>query len=133
MTSPFPVWPSNWCWPNCSPTKVRKLCSHCKKDIEVPGETQLKEGFAEEHIGTFKIYEPVGCDFCNSGYKGRVGIYEVVKNTPQLQRLIMAEGNSLEIDARMRKDGFNDLRTSGLLKVMQDITSLEEINRVTKD
>lgn len=112
---------------------ARKLCSHCKKPIEIPRETLLKEGFPEERIGSFTIYEPVGCDQCNSGYKGRVGIYEVVKNTPDLQRLIMAEGNSLEIDIQMRKDGFNDLRTSGLLKAMQGITSLEEINRVTKD
>ncbi|MGF6328686.1 type IV pilus assembly protein PilB [Pseudomonas sp. BS3782 TE3695] len=112
---------------------ARKLCSHCKKPIEIPRETLLKEGFPEERIGSFTIYEPVGCDQCNNGYKGRVGIYEVVKNTPDLQRLIMAEGNSLEIDIQMRKDGFNDLRTSGLLKAMQGITSLEEINRVTKD
>ncbi|MCP1443404.1 type IV pilus assembly protein PilB [Pseudomonas sp. GGS8] len=112
---------------------ARKLCSHCKKPIEIPRETLLKEGFPEERIGSFTIYEPVGCDQCNAGYKGRVGIYEVVKNTPDLQRLIMAEGNSLEIDLQMRKDGFNDLRTSGLLKAMQGITSLEEINRVTKD
>ena len=112
---------------------ARKLCSHCKKPIEIPRETLLKEGFPEERIGSFTIYEPVGCDQCNGGYKGRVGIYEVVKNTADLQRLIMAEGNSLEIDIQMRKDGFNDLRTSGLLKAMQGITSLEEINRVTKD
>ncbi|MFJ3374658.1 type IV-A pilus assembly ATPase PilB [Pseudomonas sp. NPDC086112] len=112
---------------------ARKLCSHCKKPIEIPREALLKEGFPEERIGSFTIYEPVGCDQCNNGYKGRVGIYEVVKNTPELQRLIMAEGNSLEIDIQMRKDGFNDLRTSGLLKAMQGITSLEEINRVTKD
>ncbi|ALQ05758.1 MULTISPECIES: type IV-A pilus assembly ATPase PilB [Pseudomonas] len=112
---------------------ARKLCSHCKKAIEIPEETLLKEGFPRERIGTFTIYEPVGCEQCNNGYKGRVGVYEVVKNTPELQRLIMAEGNSLEIDLQMRKDGFNDLRTSGLLKVMQGVTSLEEINRVTKD
>lgn len=112
---------------------ARKLCSHCKKPIEIPREAMLKEGFPEERIGSFTIYEPVGCDLCNGGYKGRVGIYEVVKNTQDLQRLIMAEGNSLEIDIQMRKDGFNDLRTSGLLKAMQGITSLEEINRVTKD
>lgn len=62
-----------------------------------------------------------------------MGIYEVVKNTSELQRLIMAEGNSLEIDSQMRRDGFDDLRTSGLHKAMQGITSLEEINRVTKD
>jgi len=112
---------------------ARKLCNHCKKPIEVPRETLLKEGFPEERIGSFTIYEPVGCDQCNNGYKGRVGIYEVVKNTPELQRLIMAEGNSLEIDLQMRRDGFDDLRTSGLHKAMQGTTSLEEINRVTKD
>lgn len=112
---------------------ARKLCNHCKKPIEVPREALIKEGFPEERIGSFTIYEPVGCDHCNSGYKGRVGIYEVVKNTPELQRLIMAEGNSLEIDMQMRRDGFDDLRTSGLHKAMQGTTSLEEINRVTKD
>ncbi|MCF4998135.1 type IV-A pilus assembly ATPase PilB [Pseudomonas syringae] len=112
---------------------ARKLCHHCKKPIEIPRETLLKEGFPEERIGDFTIYEPVGCDHCNGGYKGRVGIYEVVKNTSDLQRLIMAEGNSLEIDLQMRRDGFDDLRTSGLHKAMQGITSLEEINRVTKD
>ncbi|MFW9082601.1 type IV-A pilus assembly ATPase PilB [Pseudomonas sp. P2757] len=112
---------------------ARKLCSHCKKPIEIPRETLIKEGFPAERIGSFTLYEPVGCDLCNNGYKGRIGIYEVVKNTPELQRLIMASGNSLEIDAQMRRDGFNDLRTSGLIKAMQGITSLEEINRVTKD
>ncbi|WP_323168083.1 type IV-A pilus assembly ATPase PilB [Pseudomonas atacamensis] len=112
---------------------ARKLCAHCKRPLEIPHETLLKEGFPEERIGHFTIYEPVGCDHCNGGYKGRVGVYEVVKNTPDLQRLIMAEGNSLEIDIQMRRDGFADLRTSGLHKAMQGITSLEEINRVTKD
>ncbi|MCU0121994.1 type IV-A pilus assembly ATPase PilB [Pseudomonas sp. B2M1-30] len=112
---------------------ARKLCSHCKKPIEIPPETLLREGFPEERIGSFTIYEPAGCDHCNGGYKGRVGIYEVVKNTAELQRLIMAEGNALEIDTQMRRDGFNDLRTAGLHKAMQGITSLEEINRVTKD
>ncbi|WP_458717570.1 type IV-A pilus assembly ATPase PilB [Pseudomonas gregormendelii] len=112
---------------------ARKLCSHCKKPIDIPREALIKEGFPVARIGSFTIYEPVGCDLCNGGYKGRVGIYEVVKNTPALQHLIMAEGNSLQIDSQMRKDGFDDLRTSGLHKAMQGITSLEEINRVTKD
>ncbi|WP_062378720.1 type IV-A pilus assembly ATPase PilB [Pseudomonas abietaniphila] len=112
---------------------ARKLCPHCKKEIDVPKETLLAEGFPQDRVGTFKLYSPVGCDQCNGGYKGRVGIYEVVKNTPALERIIMEEGNSLEISAQMRKDGFNDLRTSGLLKAMQGVTSLEEINRVTKD
>ncbi|MFC3940594.1 type IV-A pilus assembly ATPase PilB [Pseudomonas gingeri NCPPB 3146 = LMG 5327] len=112
---------------------ARKLCTHCKREIDIPEEALLKEGFPADQIGKFKIYEPVGCDQCNAGYKGRVGIYEVVKNTPDLQRLIMAEGNSIEIATQMRKDGFNDLRTSGLRKAMQGLTSLEEVNRVTKD
>jgi type IV pilus assembly protein PilB len=112
---------------------ARKLCGHCKKPVDVPRETLLREGFPEERIGKFKLYGPVGCEHCKDGYKGRVGIYEVVKNTPALQRLIMADGNSIEIAARMREEGFNDLRTSGLLKVMQGVTSLEEVNRVTKD
>ncbi len=112
---------------------ARKLCSSCKKEIEVPRETLLREGFPEEKIGTFKIYGPVGCDNCKGGYKGRVGIYEVVKNTPSLQRIIMEDGNSIDISTQMRKDGYNDLRTSALLKAMQGVTSLEEVNRVTKD
>jgi type IV pilus assembly protein PilB len=112
---------------------ARKLCNSCKKEVDVPRETLLAEGFPEEKIGTFKLYAPVGCENCKNGYKGRVGIYEVVKNTPNLQRIIMEEGNSIDIAAQMRKDGFNDLRASGLLKAMQGVTSLEEINRVTKD
>ena len=79
------------------------------------------------------MYGPKGCDNCNGGYKGRVGIYEVVKSTPALQRIIMEDGNSIDIDAQMRKDGFNSLRQSGLLKVIQGVTSLAEVNRVTKD
>lgn len=112
---------------------ARKLCGHCKKEVDIPKEVQAQEGFPADKIGTFKLYGPVGCDACKGGYKGRVGIYEVVKITPALQRIIMEEGNSIDIAAQMRKDGFNDLRTSGLLKAMQGVTSLEEINRVTKD
>ena len=112
---------------------ARKLCNSCKKEIQIPRETLIEEGFPENKIGTFKIYEPSGCENCNGGYKGRVGIYEVVKNTPALQRIIMEEGNSIDISIQMRKDGFNDLRTSALLKAMQGVTSLAEVNRVTKD
>lgn len=112
---------------------ARKLCSFCKKEIDVPRETQIAEGFPVDRVGTFTLYTAVGCENCNGGYKGRMGIYEVVKNTPALERIIMEEGNSIDISRQMRKDGFNDLRTSGLRKVMQGLTSLEEINRVTKD
>lgn len=112
---------------------ARKLCNHCKKPLDIPREAQIQEGFPEDKIGTFKIYRPVGCEQCNGGYKGRVGIYEVVKITPALQRIIMEDGNSIDIAQQMRVDGFNDLRASALLKAMQGITSLEEVNRVTKD
>ncbi len=111
---------------------ARKLCA-CKQEIKVPTDVLLKEGFTSEQVGTFKVYEPKGCDNCNGGYKGRVGIYEVVKSTPALQRIIMEDGNSIDIDTQMRKDGFNSLRQSGLLKVIQGVTSLAEVNRVTKD
>ncbi|WP_285348724.1 type IV-A pilus assembly ATPase PilB [Pseudomonas sp. ME-P-057] len=112
---------------------ARKLCAHCKKAVDIPRETLIAEGFPESQIGSFQLYSPAGCEHCNSGYKGRVGIYEVVKSTPALERIIMEEGNSIQISEQMRKDGFNDLRTSGLMKAMQGVTSLEEINRVTKD
>ncbi|PTU73970.1 type IV-A pilus assembly ATPase PilB [Pseudomonas mangrovi] len=112
---------------------ARKLCNSCKKEVDVPKDVLLAEGFPADKIGTFKIYGPVGCENCKGGYKGRVGIYEVVKNTPSLQRIIMEEGNSIDIATQMREDGFNDLRASGLLKAMQGVTSLEEVNRVTKD
>ncbi|WP_447589281.1 type IV-A pilus assembly ATPase PilB [Aquipseudomonas campi] len=112
---------------------ARKLCPSCKKEVALPKEALTEEGFRDEEIGTFKVYGPAGCENCKGGYKGRVGIYEVVKSTPALQRIIMEDGNSIDIAVQMRKDGFNDLRRSGLLKVIQGVTSLEEVNRVTKD
>lgn len=112
---------------------ARKLCPHCKKEVEIPRETLVAEGFPESQIGSFQLYSPLGCEHCNGGYKGRVGIYEVVKSTPALERIIMEEGNSIQISEQMRRDGYDDLRTSGLRKAMQGLTSLEEINRVTKD
>lgn len=112
---------------------ARKLCVQCKREVEIPRDALIEEGFPVESIGTFKIFEPVGCEHCNGGYKGRQGIYEVVRNTKALQQLIMESGNSIDISAQMRRDGFPDLRTSGLRKVMQGVTSLAEINRVTKD
>ncbi|MCQ4318582.1 type IV-A pilus assembly ATPase PilB [Stutzerimonas zhaodongensis] len=112
---------------------ARKLCNSCKKEVDLPREALLEEGFPADKVGSFKIYGPIGCENCKGGYKGRVGIYEVVKNTPALARIIMEDGNSIDISTQMRKDGFNDLRTSALVKAMQGVTSLEEVNRVTKD
>lgn len=112
---------------------ARKLCPHCKQPVDLPPEVLREEGFSEQQIGTFTVYAPVGCNRCSGGYKGRTGIYEVVRVTPSLQHLIMSGANSLDISQQMRAEGFRDLRASGLRKVMQGITSLEEMNRVTKD
>lgn len=113
---------------------ARRLCPECKSTLDVPKEALLEEGFTEEDIETgFQVYEPNvdGCSKCNGGYKGRVGIYEVVKITPELSRIIMEDGNSLQLAAQAKEDGFNDLRRSGLEKVMQGVTGLAETNRVT--
>lgn len=111
---------------------ARRLCEHCKTSVDIP-ETSLREmGFTDEDIQSgFTVYGPQGCDRCKNGYKGRVGIYEVVKITDGISRIIMEEGNSLEIGDQCRKDGFNDLYRSGLVKVMHGVTSLEEVSRVT--
>jgi len=110
----------------------RRLCSNCKTSLDAPKEVLLEEGFTEEDIATdFKLYQPVGCDKCNKGYKGRVGIYEVVKITPAITKIIMEGGNSIQIADACKKEGFDDLRRSSLKKVMQGVTSLEEANRVT--
>lgn len=110
---------------------ARRLCKHCKEERDIPQEALIEAGFKEEELRTFKVYGPKGCDKCNGGYKGRVGVYEVVRITDTISRIIMEDGNSIQIGDAARKEGFNDLRASGLLKVKQGLTSLEEINRVT--
>ena len=112
---------------------ARRLCSSCKAPAEIPKELLLEAGFTEEQLQTAEIYKPVGCEQCKGGYKGRVGIYEVVRITDAISRIIMEGGNSIEISDAARKEGFNDLRTSALQKVAQGVTSLEEANRVTTD
>ncbi len=114
---------------------ARRLCKACKKPIDVPKEELLKEGFTETQISSpdFRIYEAVGCDQCTDGYKGRVGIYQVMPVSEEMGRIIMREGNSLEIADQSAKEGIWDLRTSALSKVMQGVTSLTEANRVTID
>ncbi|MGM0952100.1 MAG: type IV-A pilus assembly ATPase PilB [Pseudomonadota bacterium] len=112
----------------------RRLCKACKQPLEVPKEALLKEGFTEEQIESgFTLYRPKGCDKCNGGYKGRVGIYEVVKVTDELANMIMEEASSIQIAKQAQKEGFRTLRQSALRKVMEGVTSLEEANRVTKD
>jgi type IV pilus assembly protein PilB len=84
-------------------------------------------------VKTLKVYGPVGCDQCNSGYKGRVGIYQVMPISDEMRRIIMEGGNSIQLADQAQKEGVNDLRQSGLVKVRNGLTSLEEVNRVTKE
>ncbi len=114
---------------------ARRLCSQCKETVEVPKQSLLELGFTEDDLNTpeFQIYQPVGCSECREGYKGRVGIYEVMKVTPEISRIIMEDGNALQIAEASNQAGFNNLRRSGLIKVMQGVTSLQEVNRVTSE
>ncbi len=111
----------------------RRLCSACKEPADIPKQVLIDAGMPEDLINTGTFFQPKGCDACNKGYKGRVGIYEVVKITPPLSKIIMDGGNSLEIAAIAKAEGFNNLRASALEKVAQGVTSLEEANRVTAD
>ena len=114
---------------------ARRLCSHCKATVDVPKQSLLEMGFTEQDLAhpDFKIYQPIGCNECREGYKGRVGIYEVMKVTPEISKLIMEDGNALQIAEVSVKQGFNNLRRSGLMKVISGLTSLQEINRVTSE
>ena len=113
---------------------ARRLCPNCKKPQEVPPDALKEMGFTDEDIATeFTLYEPNpdGCDKCSAGYKGRVGVYEVVKMVEPLRRIVMEDGNSIEIADVAKEQGFADLPRSGRMKAMQGVTSLAEVNRVT--
>ncbi|WP_189388255.1 type IV-A pilus assembly ATPase PilB [Bacterioplanes sanyensis] len=112
---------------------ARRLCKSCKKPANIPKEALYEAGFTDALLAEAEIHQPVGCSECSDGYKGRVGIYEVVRITDSISRIIMENGNSIQISDAARKEGFNDLRTSALMKVAQGVTSLEEANRVTTD
>jgi len=113
---------------------ARRLCNQCKKVEDIPKETLMTEGFTEDEITAgLKVYGPVGCDQCSNGYKGRVGIYQVMPVSEGMGRIIMEGGNALQLADQAEEEGIADLRRSGLLKIKNGITSLEEINRVTKD
>jgi type IV pilus assembly protein PilB len=112
----------------------RRLCSACKVvDTELPKEVLIAEGFDETEIDGLEIYKATGCSKCNSGYKGRVGIYQVMKISEDIGKIIMAGGNAIEIANQAKKEKIPDLRESALKKVAQGVLSLEEANRVTKD
>ncbi len=113
---------------------ARRLCKDCSVSADdIPHETLLKAGFSEELLENATIMKPMGCANCVEGYKGRVGVYEVVQITPEIARLIMEEGDAIQIREMAQQQGFKDLRESALLKAAQGLTSLEEVNRITTD
>jgi len=113
---------------------ARRLCPNCKEPVEIPAEALLKEGFTRADVEAgLTIYHAKGCSQCTAGYKGRVGIYQVMTCTESIGRIIMEGGNAMQIAAQAKKEGVADLRMSGLKKVKDGLTSLEEINRVTVD
>ena len=112
---------------------ARRLCERCKVPASFPDHTLIATGFKEEELKTLKIYKAVGCEHCTNGYKGRVGIYQVMTLSDSMRTLILEGGNALQLAALAKAEGINDLRASGLNKIRMGITSLEEIDRITKD
>jgi type IV pilus assembly protein PilB len=110
---------------------ARRLCEHCKRPLDIPEVALLKAGFKKGDLEDLKVYAPVGCDACSEGYKGRVGIYQVMPVSEATGNIIMRGGNQLDIEKQAAKEGIFDLRTAGLHKVAMGITSLEEVERVT--
>jgi type IV pilus assembly protein PilB len=113
---------------------ARKLCENCKKPAEYPRDSLLKAGFKPEDLdGNWKPYRAMGCSACNNGYKGRVGVYQVMPITEAIQRIILTEGSALDIAKQAEIEGVRDLRQSGLIKVRAGVTTLEEIITVTNE
>ena len=113
--------------------RLARRLHDCKRPLKIPREALLAEGFKPEDVDTMTIYEAVGCSSCNDGYKGRVGIYQVMPMTEEIQTIILSGGNANQIADVSRRIGINDLRQSALKKCKDGFTSLAEINRVTKD
>ena len=113
---------------------ARKLCENCKAPAEYPREALLKAGFQPEDLsGTFRPFRAVGCTSCNNGYRGRVGIYQVMPISEEIQRIILTEGTAMDIASQAQKEGVRDLRQSGLVKVRLGVTTLEEVISVTNE
>ena len=110
---------------------ARRLCSICKEPLDLPQETLLDAGFEQEDLDGWVPYKPVGCNACNKGYKGRVGIYQVMPISEEIQRIILTQGTALDIAKQAQVEGVRSLRQSGLLKVKLGMTSLEEVLSVT--
>jgi type IV pilus assembly protein PilB len=107
---------------------ARRLCPNCKAPADIPRETLLEAGFKESDVdGSWTTYRPVGCSMCTNGYKGRVGIYQVMPISDEIQRIVLRDGNAPEIAAQAELEGVRSLRQSGLHKVKLGMTSLEEV------
>ncbi len=113
--------------------RLARRLHDCKQAADIPDEALVAEGFLQEEMDELTIMEPIGCNSCNEGYKGRVGIYQVMPVTESIQRIILAGGNAMQIADQALEDGINDLRASALNKVREGLTGLVEMNRVTKD
>ena len=111
---------------------ARRLCESCKHEVKLPKEAMLEAGFKEEELDTFENFEPVGCDKCTNGYKGRVGVYQVMNFSKKIGQILMEGGNALDIAKQAAEEGVNDLHRSALEKVKQGVTSLAEVSRVTQ-
>ena len=112
---------------------ARRLCEHCKTPAYLPESILIATGFKIEELNTLKIYSPVGCERCTNGYKGRIGIYQMMTLSDHMRALILEGGNAMQLAELAKSEGINDLRESGLNKIRMGITSLEEIDRITKD
>jgi type IV pilus assembly protein PilB len=113
---------------------ARRLCSICKKAVDIPQKALLSAGFKPEDLdGSWKPYHPVGCGACNNGYKGRVGLYQVMPISEEIQRIILRDGSALEIAEQSRREGVRSLRDAGLHKVKIGLTSLEEVLNVSNE
>ena len=113
---------------------ARKLCETCKTQADYPREAMLKAGFdAADLDGTWRPYRAVGCSACNNGYKGRVGIYQVMPVTEEIQKIILNEGTAMDIAVQAQREQVRDLRQSGLIKVRSGVTTLEEVISVTNE
>jgi type IV pilus assembly protein PilB len=111
----------------------RRLCEYCKLPANFPDKLLLEAGFMQQELRDLKIFSAIGCEHCTNGYKGRVGVYQVLTLTEKMRTLILNGGNTDQLAECALAEGFNDLRRSGLNKVRMGVTSLEEIDRITKE
>ncbi|RVU85452.1 type IV-A pilus assembly ATPase PilB [Leucothrix sargassi] len=111
----------------------RRLCKHCKRPADIPHDTLREMGFEDDELETLTVYEAVGCGQCSNGYKGRVGIYQVMPISEDMEKLVMENGNAIQLADLAQSENISDLRQSALQKVREGITTIDEVERVTKD